>query len=237
MKIIILCGGRGKRLGAISDELPKPLVKINGKAILEIKLLEYIRQGFSDFIFCTGYKANLIEEAVKNFDFDCNFTFSNAGETAGMLERVYKAMELINDEVIITYGDTYTNVDLKHFLKNHKKSDNEATIIVAPFKNPFGLVEFSESNKVLKFEEKPILNYYIGYTVINKSAFNLMPRKIINMPDGDGLVTFFKNLIAIGKLGMYFHSGFEITFNTPNELKLAGDKLINFYTDGRINDE
>ena len=55
-KIIILCGGRGKRLGKLTDKIPKPLVKIGKLTIIEHKLNYYKKQGFEDFIFCLGYK-------------------------------------------------------------------------------------------------------------------------------------------------------------------------------------
>ena len=74
------------------------------------------------------------------------------------------------------------------------------------------------------------MNYYIGYAIINKSAFDLIPPKIISMPDGEGLITFYKILMALRKLGVYNHSGLQITFNTKEELKEAEEKLIRFYT-------
>ena len=54
--------------------------------------------------------------------------------------------------------------------------------------------------------------------------------KIIEMPDGDGLVMFYKILMAMEKLGTFFHSGLQITFNTEKELKLAQKQIIDFYT-------
>lgn len=237
MKIVVLCGGRGKRLGELTDSNPKPLIKLKDKTILEIKINEYLKQGFDDFVFCTGYKADLIEKAVKSFDLKFSYTFSNAGENAGMLERIYKAKECLGDLIIVTYGDTYTNLNLKELKETHLKSDNEATIVVAPIRNPFGLVAFDGRDKVTQFNEKPILNYYIGYAIFNKTAFDLIPPKVITMPDGDGLVTFFKILIALEKLGMYYHSGKQITFNTRSELVKAKDQFIGFFTYGKEENE
>ena len=59
-KVIILCGGRGKRLGKITKKIPKPLVKVGPLTIIEHKLKLYEKQGLRDFIFCVGYKSNIL---------------------------------------------------------------------------------------------------------------------------------------------------------------------------------
>ena len=59
-----MCGGRGKRLGHLTDINPKPLTEINGKAILGLKIDQYIKQGFQDYIFCIGYKGKMIKEYI-----------------------------------------------------------------------------------------------------------------------------------------------------------------------------
>jgi len=225
-----MCGGRGSRLKYLTERTPKPLIQINNNSILEIKLNQYVNQGFQNFIFCIGYMGEQIREAVFSFKANINPLFSDAGENAGILERLHLAREHFDDQVLMTYGDTFTDIDLHLLIEEHEKNDNEVTIVVTPIQNPFGLVEFDRNNKVTYFKEKPTLNYYIGYAIINKSAFDLIPSKIISLPDGEGLVTFYKILMGMDKLGVYYHSGLQITFNTQEELKLAEEQLVRFYT-------
>jgi len=229
-KIIIMCGGKGKRLGNLTESIPKTLIKIGEKTILEMKFDNYMNQGFKDFILCIGYKGNLIEKAVEEFKFPSNCKFSDDGEPAGILKRLNKAKDLFEDKVILTYGDTFADIKLSLLSEMHEKSGNEATIVVAPIQNPFGLVEFDSRGKVTYFKEKPILNYYIGYAVINKSALELIPQRITDMPDGDGLITFYRILMAMEKLGTFYHSGLQMTFNTEDELKYVRRKFADFYT-------
>ena len=71
MKILIMCGGRGKRLGKVTADIPKPLIKITPQqTVLEVKIREYIRQGFQEFILCIGYKGELIRKEVATFAVD-----------------------------------------------------------------------------------------------------------------------------------------------------------------------
>jgi NDP-sugar pyrophosphorylase family protein len=229
-KIIIMCGGRGKRLGEITEKVPKPLVKIGDQTILKLKYDNYYNQGFRDFIFCIGYKGSLIRDEVKLFAKEGNIEFSDSGEDAGILKRLQLAMPLTSERIVLTYGDTFTDLDLNDLVSKHLESKCEATIVVAPIQNPFGLVDFDSKNQVTSFKEKPILNYYIGYAVIEKTAFDFVPDKIFNLPDGQGLVTFYKILIAMDKLNSFFHQGLQITFNTEDELKVAQKQLVQFYT-------
>ena len=219
-------------MGRLSEKVPKPLMKIRNQTILEMKIRKYIEQGFNNFVLCIGYKGDLIRKLISDKDFSNKIIFSEAGSRAGILKRIISAKDLFSDYVLITYGDTYSNIDLSDLAASHCKNNNEATIVVAPIKSPFGLVEYDNNNQVTYFKEKPVLNYYIGYAAINKNALDKTPNKIINKPDGEGLIEFY-NMIMLGKkLGVYYHDGLQVTFNTEDELSLAKEKLIKFYTSG-----
>ena len=216
VKIIVMCGGRGRRLEPLTSAVPKPLVEIGGKSILKHKIEFYKRQGFHDFIFCVGYKSELIIDAVGDIE-EINAEFSNSGEDAGILERIYNVKEKIGDDAIVTYGDTFTDLNLNNLLKRHKEQDSPVTIVTAPIVNPFGLVEIDDNSSIISFKEKPVLNYYIGYHVISRRAFDFIPKFVLEKPDGEGLVMFFKMLIGMDYLGSFEHAGTQITFNTMEE--------------------
>ena len=132
--------------------------------------------------------------------------------------------------IIVTYGDTIANVDLKQLLRSHNGSSNKATIVVTSIINPFGLVKFNSQNKVKLFEEKPALNYFIGYFIIDVDYLRELKPKIVSLPDAQGLLWVFNDLIKNEELGSYFYDGKNITFNTPFELEVAKEDIINFYT-------
>lgn len=237
MKILIMCGGQGKRLGHLTESVPKPLIRLHGKSMLQIKLEEYCRQGFREFIFCIGYKGNMIKEEISGLNLPITAEFSDSGENAGILQRLYDARTLFDDAVVMTYGDTFTNLELEQLIKCHRESAHYATIVTAPIKSPFGLVEVDENASVTYFREKPILNYYIGYAVVRKDALDSLPPDIVAMHDGEGLVSFYQLLMTSKRLGAFNHSGLQITFNTPSELKTAEEALYHFYTNAEMNYE
>ena len=231
-----MCGGRGSRMGDITSDLPKPLVEINNKPILAYKIENYINQGFDNITLALGYKKNKVKKLIDSYPerIKSKVNFSFAGESVGILERLYVALKDYNAPALVTYGDTITNINLNQLYNHHVDSDNKATIVVASIMNPFGLVEYSQNNKVTIFKEKPLLNYFIGYFVINSSSIKKLKKKTIILPDGQGIVATFHNFIKQNKLGSYFYDGEKITFNTPSELELAKKKIINFYTSKEV---
>ena len=233
MKVCILCGGKGTRLRPQIEEIPKTLVKINGKPILEHNINLYSNKGHKKFILCIGYKGELIVDYIKNSEFhkdDIDFEISQAGVEASMLKRIYDLKESVNDILLVSYGDTLTNIDVEDLKKTHIKYGKLITIVVTEIKNPFGLVKFNECNEVVSFVEKPLLNYYIGMFIMNKYVFDIIQTNDLNKPDGEGLVSLFHELVKQNELMTYVYKGKQITFNTYKELTLAEEQFKSFFT-------
>jgi NDP-sugar pyrophosphorylase family protein len=227
-KMIILCGGRGKRMGYITKNIPKPMVKVGKTPILEHKINYYKSKGFNNFIFCTGYKSNVIQSFLKKKNISCHI--SNGGTKAGILKRIFLTQEKIKNTSIISYGDTLAKIDLKDLITKHTKSKCTITIVVAPIQNPFGLVEWNNKGNVIKFEEKPILNHFIGYAVINPNFFNKISKKIVNLRDGKGIVRAIHFLMKKKEVNIYKFKDLQITINSQEELKNAKLNYKKYFT-------
>ena len=229
-KIIILCGGRGTRLGKLGKSIPKALVKLHEKPILYHKLSQCINQGFGNFIIAIGYKGDMIVDSCKGMDLNFNVDFSNSGEDSGMLRRIYDAKELFKKRVVVTYGDSISNIQLQHLIDFHIKKQGLLSIVTAPIQSPFGLVTSNQDKQVQTIDEKPILHYYIGTFIMEKKAMEYISDEIVDLPDGKGLIAFFKILEKANKLFAYSHEGHDITFNTIEELGAAEEGFLKFHT-------
>ena len=98
--IAIMCGGRGRRLGNLTKEIPKPLVKLNGKTILEWKLEHYANQSYFDNILCIGYQGEKIKKHIKpRFN---HVNFNNSGTKAGILKRLFDVRDKLQPISIIS---------------------------------------------------------------------------------------------------------------------------------------
>ena len=227
-KVIILCGGRGRRLGNITNKIPKPLVKVGNIPLIEHKLNYYRRQGLKDFVFCIGYKGNILKKFLKK-KYQKSI-FYDGGINSGILKRIYLARKIINASTIISYGDTLAKINFRDLLKQHSKSKAILSMVVAPIQNPFGLVMWDRKGKVSQFEEKPTLNHFIGYAVIEPNIFNYLETRIINLENGKGMVEAIQKLISKKLVNVYKYKGLQLTVNSPNELKEARTKIGKYFT-------
>src|SRR3989344_9449352 len=234
-KVVILCGGKGVRLKPLTNNIPKPLVEIGGKPILHQAVDLYSQRGFKDFIFCIGYKGHLIKEYFSKFP-KYDIKYSDSGEDATMIKRVYDIRGLIDDKIIVAYGDTYAYINFNELLSSHNSSDALMTIVATSIKSPFGLIETKENKKITSFREKPILNYYMGYSIIEKEAFKYITEDLLKIKGEEGWTLFFKKLIEIGKMNAYIDDKLVITFNTQSQRKMSNN-IFQYYTDWKPENE
>ena len=147
-----------------------------------------------------------------------------------ILKRIYDVLKNTKKTSIISYGDTLAKVDLKKLYFYNLNSKALITIVVSQIQNPFGIVEWNNKEKVKKFVEKPILNHFIGYAVINPKLFKFIPKKIINMKDGTGLVKAIQLLAKKRKVNIFKFDGLQFTVNSVKDLKEANMSFNKYFT-------
>ena len=103
-------------------------------------------------------------------------------------------------------------------------------MVAAPIENPFGLLDWDKNNRVVSFKEKPILNHYIGYAVMDSDLFKEIPSELIDLPDGKGIVKTINFLSSMGRVNAYEFDGLQVTVNTNEELDYANKKIGKYYT-------
>ncbi|MFQ5803909.1 MAG: NDP-sugar synthase [Candidatus Methylomirabilales bacterium] len=227
---MILCGGRGTRLRPLTDRIPKALVPLNGKPCLQHIIESYIRKGYRRFVLCVGYQGQMIMDFFRRQAFDAEIEFSDAGEEAGMLERVCQARSFMDRRAFVAYGDTLIDVNLAQMLEEHMTHGAAVTLTTADVRSPFGLVKATEDGCVVSFEEKPIQPFYVGHMLIERAVLDEVDPGLLKMPDGDGLVALFQRLIEQRRLRLYPYTGPQITFNTQQDLDRAERDLVTFFT-------
>lgn len=229
-KVIILCGGKGQRLAPLTDHIPKPLVPLKEKPILQHILKFYMDRNMDKFILCTGYGAEAIEKFISVQKFKAEIEVSNIGETASMLSRLYAVRHLIDERAIVTYGDTFINIDISRMVEEHLKNRAALTMTVTDIRSPFGVVDAASNGGVTSFQEKPYFTYYIGHMVIEKEVLENLESRFLEKPDGEGLVELWQSLLKKKELYAYRHQGLQLTFNTWQEHQKAEEEFVKFFT-------
>ena len=175
MKAIILAGGRGKRLRPITDKIPKPLIPINNKPLIE-RTIKYLKKyGITEIIISSGYKSNLIEKFLKKKkNFGCDIVFSIEKTPLGTGGAIKKALRFVDEEsFVVLNGDIVTNIDLKKILKKPN------TIAANELKTKFGTMDI-RNNKILKFnEKKDVSDVWMnpGIYHLSKNIEKIIPKK------------------------------------------------------------
>ena len=122
MKCVILAGGKGTRISQYTKTIPKPMIKIGTKPILEHIINYYIKFGFKDFIIAGGYKFSVIKKYFKKKKKKfVNIKVIDTGLSSLTGKRLFKLKKELNDTFMLTYGDGLSNVNIKKLLKFHKK--------------------------------------------------------------------------------------------------------------------
>ena len=178
IKVVILCGGKGTRLGIDTKFVPKPMVKIDNKPILLHILKYYHRFGFSNFILALGYKNKIISSYFKKNKFKFNVQCVDTGMNTLTGGRLLKLKKILSKEdyFMLTYGDGLTNQNLKKLEQFHHSKKKIATMTVVRPPVRFGEVKLKGSS-IKSFQEKPqIKNSWIngGFFVFDSKIFRYL---------------------------------------------------------------
>jgi NDP-sugar pyrophosphorylase family protein len=165
MQIVILAGGRGSRLGVLTEQVPKPMMNINGIPFLEI-LIDYLKhQGFKKIILSVGYLSEKIEEHfLDGKHFSVEIKYSKEKKPLGTAGAILNAKSLLEDEFIVINGDTFLALDYLKFINFSKNSSKLCNLVGfrefnnADFKNNLQISNLLVKNySKIQFDDK--LNY------------------------------------------------------------------------------
>ncbi|OLD55982.1 MAG: hypothetical protein AUG17_02765 [Crenarchaeota archaeon 13_1_20CM_2_53_14] len=224
---VVLSGGEGIRLRPITADLPKGLVKVGGKPLLQW-VVEWLKaNGISNIVMGVAYlKEQIIEFFGDGAQFGVKIQYSIHTVRGGTGEGFRLAISrYVDDQTFFALnGDQITDLKLKTMLTKHRKSGTLSTIAVVHPRLPFGLIKVDRRDYCRDFIEKPLLkdvNISTGIYVFEREILEHLPRI------GDVERTTFPKLSGLGKVGAFRHGGSFITINSLRELEDAEKQLGN----------
>ena len=206
MKVVILAGGFGTRLSEYTDSIPKPMVPIGGKPIIEHIMGLYASYGHEEFYIALGYKGEVIKDYFRNFKKNWKINLIDTGSdtyTGGRLKRLEKYLS--NENFLLTYGDGLSNININKLIKFHESHKKIVTISAVRPPARFGSLSLKDS-EVLKFKEKTQL----GESWINGGFFVINP-KFFNFLEGDKTIlesTPLEKVTELKEIRAFKHEGF-----------------------------
>jgi glucose-1-phosphate cytidylyltransferase len=213
--VVVLCGGKGTRAYPYTRDIPKALLQVDGRPIVERVMDLFIAQGYNDFVLSLGH---LKEAVIQHFGHHQShgtgrIRMFDTGEASDTGDRIWHCRHLLGERFIATYADGLCDVNLDKLLEFHDSHDGLVTVTCVPLPSQYGTIEADEHGKVSRFREKPILyNHWInaGYFVFDRAAFEYWEGKNLEQE-------VLPNMAEKGLLYCYQHKGFFKSMDTHKD--------------------
>jgi NDP-sugar pyrophosphorylase family protein len=208
MKTVILAGGRGTRLAPYTSVLPKPLLPIGERAILEI-LVERLRgAGFTDITLSVGHLAHLIRAVFENGPArGVRLTYVHEDRPLGTAAPL-RLVEGLDETFLVLNGDVLTTLDLNEFVRFHRERGYEMTIASHERRTRFdyGVIEADATGRVRAFSEKPVVT-----SLVSMGIYAMEPKVLEMIPEDEpfDVPDLVQALVGAGcRVGVFPYSGY-----------------------------
>lgn len=180
MKAVILAGGLGTRLQPYTTFLPKPMLPLGEKPLLE-HLIDWIRRNkITNIVLCVSYLRKTIEDYFEDGSrFGVNIEYAVANRPLATAGQLKTAEPFVDDTFVCIYGDSVFNFNLRKMIEQHKAKKSFITMSLSRYTTTikYGVIETAKSGKVTAWNEKPQIhaNINIGCYVMEPGVFSLIP--------------------------------------------------------------
>ena len=184
MKAVIMAGGRGTRISSVASDIPKPMIKIEGKPVLEHEIECLRDQGFTDLIITVSHLGNIIMDYFGDGEkFGVHIEYFNEKEPLGNAGALFKIKDKLTEDFLLLNADAVFDVDFNRMVRYHKEKNALVTLFTHPNSHPYdsGLLIADDNKAVLKWlakeDERP--EWYrnrvnAGLHVISPEIFSMV---------------------------------------------------------------
>ena len=228
--VVIMAGGLGLRLRPLTENIPKPMLLLDDKPILEHIISNFIKEGFKYFYISVNYKSDVIKNYFKNGNkWGIKISYLEEKSQLGTAGALSLLKSRLSEPIIVVNGDVVTNLSISNVIKFHTKENSVATMVTKSlkFQLPFGIPEI-KGNDILSINEKPMRNIKVnaGIYVLSPSTLELLPKNKIDMTD------FFKMLVKSRKKVLAFQMNEKwVDIGEKQEYAKVKNKIADFLND------
>lgn len=177
---VLMAGGKGERLKPLTDNIPKPLLKVGDKAIILRNIERLMLYGIKQFHISVRHMAEQIENAVKNQELtNVDIEFVKEEKPLGTIGSLKLVKDFGHDTILLMNSDLLTNIDFHDFYRKFIESESDMQVATNPYHIdvPYAIMDINEKNEVQSFSEKPRYTYYsnAGIYLFKKELIHLIP--------------------------------------------------------------
>lgn len=221
--VVIMAGGKGSRLKPLTESVPKPLLQVGDKAIIQHNLDRLLYFGVRNIIISVNYLKEKIYKYFKDHPINQNLSFISEEKPLGTIGAVSQIENFENEYVLLTNSDLLTNLDYEDFVLNSIKEDADMAIVTTPYKVdiPYAILEKNRNGLVTSFKEKPTYSYMAnaGIYLIKRKYLKLIPKDTFyNTTDLlQKLISEKKRILSYNFSGYWLDIGKHEDFNRAKE--------------------
>ncbi|MEM3638065.1 MAG: nucleotidyltransferase family protein [Conexivisphaerales archaeon] len=228
MKAVILAGGAGTRLRPLTYVMPKCLLPVAGKPLIE-RTIKYLNEyGINEFIICVAYLKEQIINALGNGSkLGVKIEYAQADVPLGTGGQLSTAGKFIDDTFLAMNGDIVTNLNIHNLVATHRLKGGIGTIAVKKFevKVPYGHISVGVDGSIERFEEKPTLTYSAnaGIYIFEKRIFDYIPIGKSSSLERE----IFPSLLSAGeRLNAYFEEAKWADVGSMTDFERVNDEIL-----------
>lgn len=179
LPVVIMAGGKGTRLLPLTNVIPKPLIPLNEKTILEMIMDQFQEIGCSRFYMSVNYKYEILRYYIDNLEESYDIEFFKEEKPLGTIGSVSLLKNKINTPFFVSNCDILIDQDYRDVYEYHRQNNNMITIVTAikSYKIPYGVIETANNGEFANLSEKPEISYMIntGVYLLNPEVIEMIP--------------------------------------------------------------
>ncbi|WP_415967645.1 HAD-IIIA family hydrolase [Faecalitalea cylindroides] len=232
MKTVIMAGGKGTRISELFPDIPKPLIPISGKPVLQLEIESLRDQGFKEFILTVGYKAKkIIDYFGDGKRFGVSIEYFIEDTPLGNAGALFKIKDKIKDDFLLLNGDAMFDVDFNRFVDYHKKHGGLVTLFTHPNSHPYdsGLIISNENNEVEQWLTKEDMRPIYYKNRVNAGLHVISPQLLeVNIESSkiDLDRQLLKPLSGTGNMFCYDSPEYVKDMGTPERFKAVCEDYL-----------
>lgn len=232
MKAVILAGGKGTRLGNLTREIPKPMLPLLGKPLLEYHV-ELLRDyGITEIWILVNYlKDSIMQYFGNGAAWNVSIQYYEETEPLGTTGGIKAIESHLTEDFLVLYGDVLVNMDLHRLIQFHQNQKADATLVLHPNDHPYDsdLVELNQQKRITAFHPKPHPQDEYFRNLVNAGLYVLSPKILNTLPSGiarDFGRDIFPSIVTTHYLVGYNTTEYLKDMGTPERLKKVEADLL-----------
>ena len=247
MKSIIMAGGMGTRISSVASDIPKPMIRIDGKPIIEHEIDCLRKQGFTDIIITVSHLGQTIIEYLgdgtgispatgKSFGVNIQYYFEK--EPLGNAGAIYEIKNTLTEDFLLLNADSIFDVDLYRMVKYHKENNVLATLFTHPNNHPYdsALLIVNEDKKVVRWLSKEDVRPAYYNNIVNAGLHILSPKLFESRPETKKVDLdrqILKPLAGTGKMQIYNSPEYVKDMGTPDRYQAVCQDWVRGFVQNR----